>query len=131
MDGREVAVGMQMTEKNGDIAKTDDPLGMFCERRKIELIDDVNGAIAAAGAEDGAKPGVVQHLLEIGGAFGIGAAEDRVLFPYGLTNFDPKSPTLDELRGRQDLLGGDVAGGAGDADSVAGFEIGCDDQWCG
>ena len=128
MDGRPVTIGVKMTKDDRDIAETDDPLGIFDKRGEIQLIDDMHRAIAATRAEDGFYFAIVDHLLEICRPFGIGAAKTEVLFPNSVPDLDAKSPALDELGGRQDLLLGDIACRTGDADGIAGPEIGWDDE---
>ena len=83
----------------------------------------MDGAISAAGAEDGAEFRVIQHLLEVRRAFRICAAEDEVFFSDGVPYPDAKAPALHELYGRFDLFGGNIAGGAGNADRVTVAEV--------
>src|SRR5579862_3435147 len=120
MDRGPVAVCMEVAKDNGDIAKADDPFGIFGQEREIQLIDNMHGTIAAAGAKDGLYPGIVEHLLEIGRPFGVGAAEDGVFFSDGVAYLEVKAPAFDELGSGEDLFFGDITGGAGDADGVAG-----------
>src|SRR6185437_2927641 len=119
MNGGKVEIGMQMTQKDGDIAKADDPFGLCLQRREIQRVDDVYGTIAAAGAEDGGEFGITKHLLEVCRAFLVGAAEDKIFFTYGVADLDAKAPAFDEVYRRLNLLGGDVACGTRDADDVA------------
>ena len=100
----DVQIGMDMAKQNGDIAKADDPFGVFQQGREIQLIDNMNRAIAAPGAEDGFDVGVVEHLLKIGKAFGIGAAVDKIFFSDGVAGQCPEAPALDQLDGGLDLL---------------------------
>jgi hypothetical protein len=67
-------------------------------------------------------------LLEVGQPFRIGAAEDEVFLSYGVAYLYMKSPAFDLLDGGLDFFEGDVTGGAGDADAVAGFEIGREEE---
>ena len=85
-------------------------------------------AIAAAGAEDGGELGIAQHLLEVCRSFRVGAAEDKIFFAYGVADLDAKAPALNEVYGRLNFFGGDITRGAGDADGVACFQIGRNEQ---
>ena len=89
-------------------------------------------AVTAPGAEDSFEIRIVEHLLKIGEAFGIGAAVDKILFSDGVAGERSKAPAFDLLDRGLDLFAGDIAGGTGDTDGIAGFEIGWDQQgWCG
>lgn len=88
----------------------------------------MNRAVSAAGAKDGLDVRVVEHALEIGQAFRVGAAIDEIFFSDGAAGEGFETPGFDQLDCRLDLLCSDVACGAGDADDITGFEIGWDQQ---
>ena len=119
---------MNMTKEDGNITETDDPFGMLQQRRKIQSIDNVNGAVAAARAEDSIDSGIVQHLLKIGEPFGIGAAEGEVFFADSVADLNMETPAFYLLNGGLDLLEGDISGGAGDADRIARPKVGRDKE---
>jgi len=90
-----VQIGMDMAQQNGDIAKADDPFGVFQQGREIQLIDDMDRAVAAPGTEDRFEIRVVEHLLKIGEAFSVGAAVDKILFSDSVAGERSEAPAFD------------------------------------
>ena len=121
-------IGMNMAKKNSDITEADDPFGMLQQGRKIQSIDNVNGAVAAAGAEDSVDGGIVQHLLKVSEPFGISAAEGEVFFADSVADLNMEAPAFYLLNGGLDLFEGDIPGGAGDADRIARPKVGRDKE---
>jgi hypothetical protein len=119
---------MNMAKEDGDIAEADDPFGMLQQGRKIQSIDNMNGAVAAAGAEDSIDGGIVQHLLEVGEPFGIGAAEGEVFFADSVADLDMEAPAFYLLDSGLDLFQGDIPGGTGDTDQIARPKVGRDKE---
>jgi hypothetical protein len=128
VNGCDVQIGMNMAKEDGDIAEADDPFGMLQQGRKVQSIDYVNGAIAAAGAENSIDSGIVQHLLEVGEPFGIGAAEGEVFFADRVADLNMKTPAFYLLDSGLDLFQGDIPGGAGDADRITRLKIGREEE---
>src|SRR5580692_801004 len=128
MDRGNVKITVDVTEQDGDIAKANDPFRVSKQRRKIQLVDEMNSTVTAPGAEDGFDVGVIEHLLKIGESIGVCAAIDKILFSNGIAGFCFKTPAFDLLNGGLDILLSDIAGGAGDADRVTSFQIRRDQQ---
>jgi hypothetical protein len=99
--------------------------------RKIQLVDDMHGAVATPGAEDGFDLRIIEHLLKIGESFRIGATVYKIFFPNGIAGFCLKPPAFDLLNGGLDFLQGDITGGTGNADGIAGLQIRRDQQGLG
>ena len=133
MDGGDVKIGMNMAEQDGDIAEPDDPFGISDQRGEIQLIDYVDGPIAATGAKDGADGSIVEHFLKVCCSFAVVAAEDGFSFADGVADLDPEAPAFDLFDSGLDLFQGDVACRASDADAVAGAQVrrGDEGEWRG
>src|SRR3569833_1678461 len=123
MDRSHVHIAMDMAKQDCDIAKADDPFGIVGQSAEIDPVDDMYGAISAPGAKDGFQRWIIQHVLQIGHPFYVGAAKTSVLFANGLTYFYPETPALDLLYGRLDLFCRDITRRAGNADGVTRHEI--------
>src|SRR3954471_20917061 len=108
MNGSHIDIAMDMTQQDCDIAKADDPLGVIGQSAEVDLVDDMHGAISASGTEDGFQRRIIQHMLQVGRPFCIGAAKAAVLPAYGLACLDPESPALDLLYSRLDLFRSDI-----------------------
>ena len=59
--------------QQGNVAVTGHPLGMFPESPEIEVFQQADGAVTAAGAENGIHGRVVEGFLEVGEPFPVGA----------------------------------------------------------
>src|SRR6516164_9932305 len=57
-------VAVQMCMKDGDIAETDDPFGIFFEFSKPDAIDDAADTISPTGTEYRPYLIIVEHVLE-------------------------------------------------------------------
>ena len=61
--------------QHGDVAVADNPFGFLAEALEVQPVDDAHGAVAAAGAEDGADVGVVELLLQHRGTHVVAAGK--------------------------------------------------------
>ncbi len=77
---------------------------MLDQRYKIQLVDDVNGAISGACAENGADPGTSEHFEKVSQSFLVVAPEDEILFSDGITDFDLEAPAFDQRYGGLDFF---------------------------
>ena len=130
VDRGDVQITVDVAEQDGDIAKADDPFWSLQQGRKIQLIDNVNGAIAAPGAEHGFdfRDRRVICWKSASLSASVPTAINEILFPNGIAGFCLKTPAFYLLNGGLDFLQGDIAGGTGDADGIAGFQIRRDQQ---
>ena len=105
-------------------AIADNPLGMPREAGEVEAVDDADGAVAAAAAEDGADAVVVEELLQERGAVAVGACKLVVAVEEPVGHEDVKSPGLERLDGRGHLVGRHLACCRCQCHPVAGFQVG-------
>lgn len=116
------AVGVHQGVEGGDVGVAHDPLGVVAQGEAAQALYQVDGPIAAAGADDGAHVGVEQGGLEVGIAVGVGAGIGAVAVEGVLGGID--GPALFGYHGHGliDHLRLDDAGGREDGDLVAGAE---------
>lgn len=84
--------------EGGDVAVTDEPLGMLGEDIGWQDIEQLDGAISSSGTHDGLDLWVVVSPLDVGGTLGDGAgiSFEISLVEVGSLDWD-KSPGADDL----------------------------------
>src|SRR5687768_14148634 len=83
--------------KCGDVAKADDPFGMFPEFGEIELVNDPDHTIPAPGTHDRPNTRIVQHTLKIRCSGIVCTTHRKIPGAYGAASLNFKSPAFHQL----------------------------------
>ena len=113
---------VQRVVQHGDVAEAHDPLGVAAQGGKVQVIEQVHGAVAAAGAPDGADGGVIERSLQIGGALLGGAGLLEVLPADARAQLHLQAPAFGQRNTVAQLLHRDGARSGDDGDGVTGTE---------
>ena len=80
MQGADTEV-VQRIVQHRHVTETDDPLRVLQQGRKVDVLHELHGTVAAARAPDGLYRRVLDRSLQIGGAFQCGTGLLKVLAP--------------------------------------------------
>jgi hypothetical protein len=128
-EGDEPGAAPEGELEEGEVAVTDENLGVASGGGVIEERQEPAASVAAAEGEEGVDPGIPEHGVQVGGAVGVGAGGESVAVEDVASGLHAVPAGFEVADGAFHVLGGaGRAGGGDEADDGAGAEAGRADR---